>query len=97
MATRNDKGQFVKGHPGGPGRPRREVEHAYHTALVGKVTIEDWQKVVDRAVQDAKDGDHNARVFLAQYLMGKPQEHLDVTSADEQLPIAVIKMDVNEL
>jgi hypothetical protein len=36
------------------------------------VTIEDWQDVVNNALLSAKQGDAQARAWLAQYLVGKP-------------------------
>ncbi len=85
---RDKKGRFLPGVPGSsPGRPRRAVEEKYHEILVGKVSEADWQAIIERAVTEAKAGDRDARNFLANYLLGKPRESLDLTSAD--LPIAI--------
>jgi hypothetical protein len=40
--------------------------------LLDTVTIEDWQDVVSNALLSAKQGDAQARAWLAQYLVGKP-------------------------
>lgn len=40
--------------------------------MLDAVSLEDWRGVVKGAVQAAKGGDAQARNWLAQYLMGKP-------------------------
>jgi hypothetical protein len=40
--------------------------------LLDTVTMEDWQDVVSHALLSAKQGDAQARAWLAQYLVGKP-------------------------
>jgi hypothetical protein len=61
---------FVKGNPGGPGRPKREVERRYLKALIGAVPIREWKEIVRRAVEDAKQGDGVARNWLSKHLCG---------------------------
>lgn len=80
VAARNNKGQFVKGQSGNPvGRPKRDVEKAYYDATVGKVSLVEWQAVVDRALVDAKGGNAEARRWLSEYLMGKPVQRTELT------------------
>ena len=40
--------------------------------LFDAVTLEDWREVVGATVVAAKAGDTSARMWLAQYLLGKP-------------------------
>ena len=42
-------------------------------ALLDTVSLDDWQDVVKGALQAAKDGDAQARNWLAQYLIGRPE------------------------
>ena len=42
-------------------------------ALLETVTLADWQAVVTGALQKAKTGDAQARHWLGQYLMGRPE------------------------
>src|SRR5437764_414950 len=42
---RDAHGRFVKGHAGGPGRPRRAVEIEYAAVLSDVVTPDDWKEV----------------------------------------------------
>lgn len=41
--------------------------------LLDAVTLDDWRDVVNNAKAAAKAGDPQARAWLAQYLMGKPE------------------------
>ena len=72
MAKRDDKGRFLKGTPGGPGRPPRAVERAYLDATIGSVSLADWSDIIGKAVEQARDGDDRARAFLAKYLLPDP-------------------------
>lgn len=48
------------------------TEGDYMSALLDTVTLEDWQDVVSSTLAAAKQGDAQARAWLAQYLVGKP-------------------------
>lgn len=48
------------------------TEGDYMSALLETVTLDDWQEVVGSALAAAKEGDAQARAWLAQYLVGKP-------------------------
>jgi hypothetical protein len=67
---RNGNGTFANGNPGGPGRPRRTIEREYIATLLGACTLNDWQAIVERAVEDAKAGDGKARDWLARFVLG---------------------------
>jgi hypothetical protein len=78
---RDEKGRFVKGSAGNPhGRPPKEREVRFYEITLATVTFDDWKEIVARAVQDAKRGDTAARKWLADYLIGTPEQKLDVTS-----------------
>lgn len=86
MATRkrDKKGRFVKGDTGGPGRPPKPVEHVYWNVARTKCTLDDWQAIIERAISDAKDGDTQARRWLADILIGDPhklRERADASDA----------------
>ena len=72
MDGRDGHGRFVAGNAGGPGRPRRDTERAYVTALAEACPPERWRLIVARAVADAEGGDAKAREWLGTYLLGKP-------------------------
>lgn len=67
---RTQKGQFAPGNPGGPGRPRRAVEHEYLTTLSEAVPLGTWRDICRRAAKDARAGDAKARDWLSRYLLG---------------------------
>jgi hypothetical protein len=71
MDTRNDKGQFIKGNPGGPGRPKYETERTYLQIVIAACPPETWAEIVARAVMEAKAGDSKAREWLSSYLIGR--------------------------
>ncbi len=68
--SRNPDGTFAKGGPGGPGRPPRLVERHFLQVFSDSVSLEDWRKVVESAVQNAVKGDAKARDWLGRYLLG---------------------------
>ena len=67
---RDNQGRFSNGNPGGPGRPRRAVEEDYLAALSDQLSIERWENIVSKAIQDAENGDHRARDWIARYALG---------------------------
>jgi hypothetical protein len=49
------------------------------------VTYQDWKDIIEKAVSQAKRGNSTARKFLADYLLGPPNQRVDVTSAGERI------------
>ena len=84
-AARKANGQFEKGHKGGPGRPKKKREERYLEITMSACTFKDWRAIVQKAVNDAKRGDATARKWLSDYLIGSPQQKLDVTSGGEPI------------
>jgi hypothetical protein len=66
MAKRKQQ-TFIKGTAN-----HRRTEGDYMSTLLDIVTLDDWQDVVSSALSAAKQGDAQARAWLAQYLVGKP-------------------------
>ena len=67
---RDERGRFLVGHAlGGPGRPAREREESYLQKLHEVCTLEEWEAICRRAVEDAKRGDPRARRWLSSYLL----------------------------
>lgn len=81
--TRDEHGRFAKGNGGGPGRPTKEHERRYYEITLETVTPEDWRTIVAKAVSDAKRGDAVARKWLGDYVIGPPEQRVDVTSNGE--------------
>ena len=66
MAKRKQT-EYIQGHA-----THRRTEGDYMGVLLDAVTLDDWRGVVTGALQAAKGGDPQARNWLAQYLIGRP-------------------------
>lgn len=68
MARRKQQPQnYIKGTA-----KHSRTEGDYMSTLLETVTLEDWQDVISSTLSAAKQGDAQARAWLAQYLVGKP-------------------------
>lgn len=74
---------FIKGTTN-----HRRTESNYMSVLLDSVTLDDWQEVVSTALQAAKAGDPQARTWLAQCLVGKPE-----AKAPTPLTVVVQQLD----
>jgi hypothetical protein len=70
--------KFQQGNPGGPGRPRKAIEDKYLKSFYSIVKLSDWKDIVDKAREQAKRGDPKARQWLAEYMIGKPLQPIDM-------------------
>ena len=68
MAAKRKQPTFITGTAA-----HRRTESDYMGVLLDTVSLEDWRDVVDGTLQLAKQGDPQARAWLAQYLVGKPE------------------------
>jgi hypothetical protein len=83
---------WKKGQSGNPaGRLTKVREREYLDICIKACTREKWERICDRAVNDALAGDYIARKWLSDYIIGPPtqrQLRLDMTLdnlSDEQL------------
>ena len=51
---------------------RQKFEKDYLEAMADIVTLTDWEHIIVRAVNDAIEGDSKARMWISDYLIGKP-------------------------
>lgn len=65
---RRKQTEYIKGTS-----THRRTEGDYMGVLLDTVTLNDWRSVVNGALQAAKSGDPQARNWLAQYLVGRPE------------------------
>jgi len=80
VAARENNGQFKKGVSGNPkGRPKKSRETRFYEITMTSCTYADWREIVKTAVKQAKRGDASARKFLADYLIGTPEQNLNLT------------------
>ena len=68
MATKKRALELIRGTA-----THRRTEGDYMGVLLDAVTLDDWRGVVTGALQAAKGGDPQARNWLAQYLVGRPE------------------------
>lgn len=68
---RDEKGQFLPGNPGGPGRPPRAMESDYLRILAETVTVDHWKQICEQARDNALAGDARARQWLSEHLLPK--------------------------
>jgi hypothetical protein len=68
MARKKQQVELIRGHA-----THRRTEADYMGALLEAVTLDDWRAVVNNAKTLAQAGDAQARAWLGQYLMGKPE------------------------
>ncbi|MBK5970903.1 hypothetical protein Thiosp_03865 [Thiorhodovibrio litoralis] len=81
MAVRRDtQGRFTVGHPGGPGRPKRQTEAGYLSTMMSVVDLDQWRRICEKARDDALAGDEKARSWLARYLVGDPSAKAPATT-----------------
>ncbi len=76
---RDEKGRYLKGCDAGPGRPPLATEQEYVQATISNCTVAEWEQIVKRAVQDAKQGDAKAREWLSKYVLPSHPDALHVT------------------
>jgi hypothetical protein len=70
---------FQPGQSGNPkGRARKPYEEKYLKAFYSIVKVDDWKEIVDKAREQAKRGDPKARQWLADYMIGKPAQPIDM-------------------
>lgn len=65
---RRKQTEYIKGTA-----QHRRTESDYMGVLLDTVTLNDWRSVVNGALQAAKAGDPQARNWLGQYLIGRPE------------------------
>ena len=87
MADRDDKGRFVPGNRAGKGRPPREYADTFSRV----VSPEIWEGIIRRAAADALKGEHDARSWLADRLIGKAPQILELRAADATLLAELLK------
>ena len=83
MSRRKDTTAYVRGTA-----PHRRIEADYLRTLLDTVTPDDWREVVAATLAAAKQGDAQARTWLAHYLIGKP-----TTEAPSALTVLVQQLN----
>lgn len=69
--------------PEGAGRPKKDREVRYLEIAKSSIPFHRWKNVIVKALEQAEQGDKDARKFLADYLMGKPTDKLEITERNK--------------
>jgi hypothetical protein len=95
-AERNERGHFLPGCGGGPGRPRREAEESYVNAVRAGAPPAAVKAILKMLVVKALAGDGNERAALAVLrcvLGGDSPLALEVKAEVEELRLLVAEQD----
>ena len=87
---RDEKGRFLPGTAGGPGRLPMVREQLYLERLHTKVTMEDWDEIIDKALEQAREGNWRARNWLSDYCIGKDPQPITIDQRS-------VKVDISSL
>ncbi len=75
--SRDAQGRILPGSTGNArGRPPKIVEETYLKAFTKVVTIAEFEKVIKKALEQARKGDKDARKFIADYIVGPPVQRV---------------------
>ncbi len=95
QVTRDSNGRFSPGNPGGPGRKPREIEQEYIAKMESIVSGDAWEAIVQKAKDDAIQGDSRARAWLSGYLLGQPIARVE--SAESESGFAKLLRQLEEV
>lgn len=88
MAERDEKGRFIPGNKAGKGRPPKEYADAFSKV----VSPTAWEGVIRHALAYALEpGGQAERTWLADRLIGKPPQILELRAADAALLAELLK------
>lgn len=65
----------------GAGRHRAQTAHTLQAAIQEVLTEEKWRKIVTKAAEQALEGDHTARAWLADRAAGKAVQRTELDAA----------------
>lgn len=84
QSSRNARGHFAPGNPGGPGRPPKavQIERRVLSIIAGALTDEDWANMSQAMAKKASEGNISAVSLLFRTLLNG---RLNAASAAEQI------------
>ena len=94
---RDEKGQFIKGGPPGPGRPPRRGQRELLRQLLAQCTPERLDAVFMRLIADATAGRPEAMKLLLGHVLGKPSAPAPTTTqlvVEEEAGVDPLAFDI---
>jgi hypothetical protein len=91
--TRDEKGQFVKGHPGMGGRKPKSYNEKALEAVSRACKPDDIQAIMEVLVKKAQNGNIQAAKVVLSYAIGMPVQRTEITGADGG-PVEVKEVEV---
>jgi len=78
QTERDSNGRFTTGNRGDQDDHRGQLKNHTSRRYSRCVSVEDWKSVGHRALQEAINGCHKFRQFLASYLIGQPRKTIEL-------------------
>ena len=83
---------FKPGQSGNPGGRPKKVSRSQLLAVMHEtVTADDFQAIVNRAIEQAKNGNRFAREYLSLYMLGRPRPMDDDDGDSVQMLIQLLQ------
>jgi hypothetical protein len=93
-------GTFAKGHHHSRGNPFVKELHAMRVRLYNAVSNEDFDAVVKKMIELAREGSIQAAKLLIEHLAGKPHQSIHLTGTDststDKLNVADVQLAIVE-
>jgi hypothetical protein len=91
--TRDDKGRFVSGHPGGPGRPPKTAEQASLDKFRSYFRNGNLEDVIEAHLRQCKKGNIAAIKLAYEYLIGSPAQTVDLNAVITRIVVEHVRSD----
>lgn len=89
------KASRENGKKGGRPKSSATIYAAKAREYIADRVIKDQKPIVDKAIEQAKQGDKSAREFLYNRAFGSPHQTVDHTSKGEKLPTPILNVSNN--
>ena len=84
LETRNDRGRFLPGNPGGPGNPHAAAVGAWRAVMVNTIAADDVRQVIGVLIDKAKAGEPWAVKELLDRCLGRAQQKMELEATGEK-------------
>lgn len=85
MTDRDEQGRFVAGNKASKGGVTRAKKNEYAALFFEEINLNDFRKIIQKARRQALLGDRHARQWLAEYMVGKPPQILELRAGEAAL------------